>query len=90
MRGAVGAVLAAFVASTLALRYDPEQVLYNLNQNKDAVHPVDYDGKWQDHQFNPSPENWRFPFYTLFLDRFVNGNPDNGNLHPHLWCRDLC
>ncbi|KAL9109149.1 MAG: hypothetical protein Q9187_008202 [Circinaria calcarea] len=88
MRGAVGAVLAAFVASALALRYDPEYVLYNLNQNKDAIHPVDYDGKWENHEFNPSPKNWRFPFYTLFLDRFVNGNPENDNANGTLFEHD--
>lgn len=62
-----------------ALRYDAEFVDYNLNTNQDATNPLDYSGKWEDHTFNPSPSNWRFPFYTLFLDRFVNGDPTNDN-----------
>ena len=72
----------ALVACTNALRYTPDQVGYNLNTNQTATHPVDYWGEWTGHQYTPSPENWRFPFYTLFLDRFVNGDPKNGN--------DLC
>jgi alpha-1,3-glucan synthase len=47
----------------------PEEADYNLNQNQTAENPLDYWGKWEDHTFNPSPENWRFPFYTFFLDR---------------------
>ena len=78
MRGPVGAILTALVASTVALRYDPEQVGFNLNTNKTAVNPVDYWGSWDGHDYNPSPKNWRFPFYTLFLDRYVNGDPLNG------------
>jgi alpha-1,3-glucan synthase len=62
-----------------ALKYDPLLEDYNLNQNKDANSPFEYDGKWKDHQFHPSPTNWRFPFYTLFLDRYVNGDPTNDN-----------
>ena len=71
-------VSALVISTSVALRYDPAQVLYNLNQNKDAVNPVDYSGKWEGHTYTPSPSNWRFPFYTLFLDRFVNGDPSNG------------
>ena len=64
---------------TSAYRYDPAYVQYNLNENKTAVDPLDYWGEWDGHDYNPSPSNWRFPFYTLFLDRFVNGDPSNDN-----------
>ena len=60
-----------------ALRYDPDQAGYNLNENQTAVNPLDYWGSWENHSYNPSPGNWRFPFYTLFLDKFVNGDPTN-------------
>ena len=60
-----------------ALRYDPAHFGYNLNENETATRPMDYWGEWKDHTFTPSPKNWRFPFYTLFLDRFVNGDPAN-------------
>lgn len=62
-----------------AFKYDPDFVDYNLNTNQDATNARDYSGKWEDHVFNPSPSNWRFPFYTLFLDRFANGDPTNDN-----------
>lgn len=78
MRGPLAAFVAALVASGQALRYDPEQVAWNLNTNQSAVNPVDYWGKWDNHTYHPSPTNWRVPFYTLFLDRFVNGDPSNG------------
>lgn len=76
--GNLGALAAALVSPTYALRYDPAQVAYNLNTNQTAVNPIDYSGKWDNHTYHPSPSNWRFPFYTLFLDRFVNGDPGNG------------
>jgi len=37
----------------------------------------------------PSPDNWRFPFYTLMLDRFVNGDPTNDNANGTAWEHDL-
>ncbi|KAH0846408.1 hypothetical protein AYO21_07155 [Fonsecaea monophora] len=70
-----------FLSSCRALRYDPAFLQYNLNQNQTAENPLDYWGEWKDHQYHPSPSNWRFPFYTLFLDRFVNGDPSNDNIN---------
>jgi alpha-1,3-glucan synthase len=68
-------VLAINLASSL--KFDAREVDFNLNQNKTALNPLDYWGEWQDHVYHESPTNWRFPFYTLFLDRFVNGDPSN-------------
>ena len=56
-----------------ALIYDPAQVGFNLNENQSAEDPLSYWGQWPNHDFHPSPSNWRMPMYTLFLDRFVNG-----------------
>ncbi|KIX10110.1 uncharacterized protein Z518_01191 [Rhinocladiella mackenziei CBS 650.93] len=70
-------------------RYDPAYVQYNLNQNKTAVDPLDYWGEWTGHDYNPSPSNWRFPFYTLFLDRFVNGDPSNDNINGTSYEHDI-
>jgi alpha-1,3-glucan synthase len=71
------------------LRYDPAFEDYNLNQNPDAVHPVDYWGEWENHTYHPSPANWRFPFYTITLDRYVDGDPTNneanGTQFEHDW-----
>ncbi|QSZ37320.1 hypothetical protein DSL72_009418 [Monilinia vaccinii-corymbosi] len=64
-----------------ALRYDQKYVGYNLNTNQSATSPYDYWGKWEDHTFHPSPDNWRVPFYTLFLDKFVNGDPRNDDIN---------
>lgn len=71
-----------------ALRYDPGFADFNLNQNKTASDPLDYWGEWEDHSYTPSPENWRFPFYSLFLDRFVNGDPSNDNVNGTLFEND--
>ncbi|KAK0729653.1 hypothetical protein B0H67DRAFT_559297 [Lasiosphaeris hirsuta] len=71
--------LIAFALPSLSLPYLPEHEDYNLNQNKTATSPLDYWGEWPDHEYHPSPENWRMPFYSLFLDRFVNGDPSNDN-----------
>ena len=71
------------------LRYDPAFMDYNLNQNPNADHPVDYWGEWENHTYHPSPDNWRFPFYTITLDRYVDGDPTNneanGTVFEHDW-----
>ena len=71
------------------LRYDPDQVGFNLNENQTATHPLDYWGEWKDHEFNPSPSNWRMPFYTIMLDRFANGNPSNDDANGTQFEHDL-
>lgn len=80
----LGAGLLLTSTSVGALRYDPSQVDYNLNQNVTATDPLDYWGSWDNHSYHPSPANWRLPIYSLFLDRFVNGDPtnDNANVRP--------
>lgn len=72
-----------------ALRYSPDQVGYNLNTNETATDPMDYWGQWEDHDFQPSPDNWRMPFYTITLDRFVNGDPTNDEANGTVWEHDI-
>ncbi|WEW59543.1 alpha 1,3-glucan synthase [Emydomyces testavorans] len=69
--------------------YDPREVGYNLNENEAATSPVEYSGEWRDHEYFPSPENWRFPFYSFFVDRFVNGDPTNDNVNGTNFERDI-
>ena len=80
---------ASLVWSVSSLRYDAEQVAYNLNTNKDALNPTQYSGEWQDHTFTASPDNWRIPFYTIMLDRFVNGNPSNDDANGTQYEQDI-
>lgn len=86
----IAALLAFFFSScAFALRYDIEQVGYNLNENQTAIEPTDYWGEWSNHTFTPSPSNWRFPFYAVTLDRYVDGDPTNneanGTVFEHDW-----
>jgi alpha-1,3-glucan synthase len=74
---------------THSLRYDPNYATHNLNQAQHATVPLDYDGMWDNHTFQPSPDNWRFPVYTLFLDRFVNGDPSNDNANGTAFEQDI-
>ncbi|KAL8766393.1 MAG: hypothetical protein Q9209_006827 [Squamulea sp. 1 TL-2023] len=78
-----------FSTSCSALRYDPAQVAFNLNENQTATDPTQYWGQWDNHTYHPSPSNWRFPFYTLFLDRFVNGDPSNDDANGTSFEHDL-
>ncbi len=80
-------LLAASVVS--GLRFDPAQVKYNLNQNQAAQNPLEYSGQRDGHTYHSSPTNWRFPFYSLFLDRFVNGDPTNDNANGTLFEQDI-
>ena len=84
-----GLLLLLYSSAAVALRYDSQQVLYNINTNKTAVDPLDYYGKWDNHTFNPSPSNWRMPMYTLMLDRFANGDPTNDDANGTQYEHDL-
>ncbi|KAG5298100.1 alpha-1,3-glucan synthase [Histoplasma ohiense] len=88
-RWLVGVLLALLAARATSWPYDPQFEGYNLNENKSATSPADYYGEWSGHQYHPSPENWRFPFYSLFLDRFVNGDPTNDNINGTSYEHDL-
>lgn len=76
-----------FFVSTL--RYDPTEVGFNLNENQTAINPADYWGEWENHTYNKSPKNWRFPFYVVTNDRFTDGDPTNneanGTVFEHNW-----
>lgn len=82
-------VLLLLIIRVYALRYDPSQIAYNINTNQTADGPIDYWGEWENHTFNPSPSNWRLPFYTVLLDRFANGNPKNDDANETQFEHDL-
>ncbi|CAB90796.2 cell wall alpha-1,3-glucan synthase Mok11 [Schizosaccharomyces pombe] len=52
---------------------------WNLNTNVSALDPSDYWGEWENHEFFPSPEHWRFPIYTIAIDKWVDGDPTNND-----------
>lgn len=89
MRGLLSCFLACSAGLVFALQYDPAQVEFNLNTNQQAQTAVDYTGEWENHDFNPSPKNWRFPIYSLFLDRFVNGDPSNDDANGTVFEHDV-
>ncbi|KAL3470643.1 hypothetical protein BJX99DRAFT_264045 [Aspergillus californicus] len=83
-------LLALFAITVAGWPYEESLVDYNLNANKNAASPAEYTAPdWDNHTYTPSPSNWRFPFYTLFLDRFVNGDPANDNINGTLFEHDL-
>lgn len=79
MRGQWLLPLALSAFGSQALRYDERYVDWNLNMNQEAVNPLEYFTIYENHTYHPSPDNWRFPFYSFFMDRFVNGDPSNDN-----------
>lgn len=83
------ATVALCLIQTWALPYLEEYVDWNLNTKEGETDPTQYWGEWENHEFHPSPDNWRFPFYTLFLDRFVNGDPTNDNINGTLFEVDI-
>lgn len=86
-------ILVALLFSCLSIvhgmQYDPAYVQWNLNTAPQATGVLQYYGVWENHTFHPSPENWRFPFYTVMLDRFVNGDPTNDNANGTVFEYDL-
>jgi len=81
-------VLGLLASLIRGMRFTVEQVNYNLNQNITATNPLDYWGERQAHTYQTSPSNWRFPFYSLFLDRYVNGDPQNDNANGTVFEQD--
>lgn len=71
--------------------YDEAEVDWNLNVNQHATNVLEYTSPdWPDNfTHTPSPRNWRFPFYSFFADRFVNGDPTNDNANGTTWEHDL-
>ncbi|KAB8236607.1 alpha-1,3-glucan synthase Ags3 [Aspergillus alliaceus] len=74
-------ILSLLSIQALGWPYTESLVDYNLNENKTAESPIDYWGEWPNHKYHPSPENWRFPIYTIFLDRISNGDPANDDIN---------
>lgn len=75
----IAVFLTAFIHLSAAIRWSADQVRWNLNQKEDALEPTDYWGEWENHTYHPSPSNWRFPFYTITIDRYVDGDPTNND-----------
>jgi hypothetical protein len=72
------------------MKYDSSWTSYNLNTNRTADTPLDYWGQRDsNHTYHSSPESWRIPFYTVFMDRFVNGDPSNDNTNNTLFETDI-
>lgn len=82
--------LASLAAIASASYYDAAEEPWNLNANENAATPLDYTVPDWPSGFThaASPENWRFPFYSFFLDRFVNGDPTNDNANGTTWEQD--
>ena len=77
----VGLLVALLSVVAVGWPYTESLADYNLNTNASANAPIDYWGEWPDHDYHPSPDNWRFPMYTIFLDRIANGDPTNDNIN---------
>ena len=41
--------IAQLIALASCLKYDPEQTLWNINQNQTATEVLDYWGQWENH-----------------------------------------
>lgn len=90
MRAFVGLLLLGSLITLISgYHYDLDYIAYNLNTNRTARDPVDYWGERYNHEYTPSPSNWRFPVYTLMLDRFVNGDPYNDNTNDTAFEKDI-
>lgn len=83
------ALLLGLASVAQALRYDPAFTDYNLNTNQQATNPLDYSGERPGHKYTESPDNWRFPFYSIMPDRWVNGDPSNDNANGTVFEQDI-
>ena len=71
--------LLAFAHWGNASPYRDDIADWNLNQNKTATDVLDYYYPKRS-SYTSSPANWRaFPFYTILLDKFADGDPSNND-----------
>lgn len=62
---------------------------YNLNINKDAQSPLEYQSERPNKTYTPSPENWRaLPVYTILMDKFADGDPTNNDFFGSMFEND--
>jgi len=69
----------SLVTLVSAAPYNETYAAWNLNTNKNAQSPMDYDTDFIPKSYFPSPDNWRFPFYTILMDKFADGDPSNND-----------
>ncbi|KAF8654127.1 hypothetical protein AX16_003658 [Volvariella volvacea WC 439] len=79
-------LFSAFAAVSLLLDFvsaspwREELVNWNINVNRDAQSPLEYESTRPNTTYTPSPENWRaLPAYTILLDKFADGDPANND-----------
>ncbi|KAF4623027.1 hypothetical protein D9613_002379 [Agrocybe pediades] len=72
--------LIPFHSFVYASPWREDLVDYNLNINKNAQDPTQYDTYRPNHTYTPSPKNWReLPTYTILMDKFADGDPSNND-----------
>ncbi|CAD6563802.1 MAG: Cell wall alpha-1,3-glucan synthase ags1 [Tremellales sp. Tagirdzhanova-0007] len=53
---------------------------WNINKNQDASGVLNYTTSRSNTTYTPSPQNWRsLPAYTILLDKWIDGAPDNND-----------
>lgn len=82
--GSVALIYASLLSPIATHPYDQSLEKYNINVNQSAGNQVlSYNADWPEKRLNgyhPSPVNWRtLPFYTVILDRLVDGDPSNND-----------
>jgi alpha-1,3-glucan synthase len=71
-------LILASLCIVFAAKNTPENKLYNINMNPDGRNPALYFGEWKNHNYYPSPSDWRKEsIYQFITDRFSDGNPSN-------------
>ncbi|BEJ00050.1 hypothetical protein CcaverHIS631_0410920 [Cutaneotrichosporon cavernicola] len=63
-----------------AIRYNDTLDPWNINKNQDTDDVLQYTTPLRTTPYFPSPKNWRtLPTYTLLLDKWIDGDPDNND-----------
>lgn len=74
-------ILTAAIGIAFGAPLTPDNSLWNLNRNPNSQDPTQYYGNYPGRKYQPSPSNWRFPYYTIMVDRFNNGDPKNDDIN---------
>jgi Glycosidases len=69
--------------------YRDDLTSYNININKNAQSPLEYQSSRSNSTYTPSPDNWRaLPVYTILLDKFADGDPSNNDFFGSMFEHD--
>lgn len=83
-------LLLSTTTSVLGHVYNATLDPWNINKNQQATDVLDYTTTRKNTTYTQSPANWRaLPAYTILLDKWIDGEPDNNDFYGMIYEFDM-